>query len=76
MKMDSDTAKKKASVGISIWIVLGLIVLVWGAYWAWIAPGIKENQFDPLTALFSGGPAIVVNRPVHLYARLVEEEIG
>ena len=54
MKMDSDAAKKNASVGLGIWIVLVLIILVWGAYWEWVAPRIKENQFDPLTALFSG----------------------
>jgi len=54
LKTDSETVQKKARVGIVIWIVLGLIVLVWGAYWLLIAPLITENKFDPLNALFSG----------------------
>lgn len=54
LKPDSETGQKKASVGIIIWIILVLIVLVWGGYWALIAPRIPENKFDPLNALFSG----------------------
>lgn len=53
-KTDSDTVEEKSSVGIGIWIVLGIILLVWGMYSAWIAPRITENKFDPLNALFSG----------------------
>jgi Putative phage abortive infection protein len=54
-KADSDTSKKKATVGIVIWVILVLIVLVWGSYWEWVAPRINGgNQFDPLNALFSG----------------------
>jgi len=55
MKTDSDTSQKKATVGVVIWTILVLIVLVWGAYWEWVAPRINGgNQFDPLNALFSG----------------------
>ena len=55
MTTDSDTAPRKATVGVFIWIILVLIILVWGAYWNWVAPRITEgNQFDPLNALFSG----------------------
>lgn len=41
-------------IGFRIWIVLGVIILVWGAYWIWVAPLVAENKFDPLNALFSG----------------------
>lgn len=51
-KIDSDTAEKKAFA--VIWIVLVLIVLTWGMYWKWVDPHIKDNQFDPLSTLFSG----------------------
>src|SRR5688500_17386147 len=53
-KVDSDSTQEKASIGKSIWIVLGLIIIMWGGYWKWIAPIRVENQFDPLNALFSG----------------------
>lgn len=53
-RINSDTADEKSSVGVAIWIVLGVIFLLWGMYWAWIAPLITENKFDPLNALFSG----------------------
>ncbi len=47
-KVDSDSTQEKASIGKSIWIVLGLIIIMWGGYWKWIAPIRVENQFDPL----------------------------
>lgn len=53
-KVDSDTTEKNASVGIGIWIVLGLIILVWLGYWIWATPHIDANKFDPLNSLFSG----------------------
>jgi hypothetical protein len=52
--MDPETADEKSSVSIGIWIVLGVILLVWGGYSALIAPHIEANKFDPLNALFSG----------------------
>ena len=51
---NDSTADEKSSIGIGIWIVLGVILLVFGVYSGWIAPQIKENRFDPLNALFSG----------------------
>ena len=38
----------------SVWIVLIIIILVWGGYWVWVAPHFTESKFDPLNALFSG----------------------
>lgn len=53
-KLDTDSSEKKTSIGLGIWIVLVVIFLVWGAYWAWVAPRVTGNQFDPLNTLFSG----------------------
>lgn len=53
-KSNSHADKGNALVGMGIWIVLGVILIVWGTYWAWIAPLITGNSFDPLNALFSG----------------------
>jgi hypothetical protein len=55
--MDEATAEspeRANSLGTGIWIVLGVIISIWGAYWLWVAPLVTENRFDPLNALFSG----------------------
>lgn len=50
----AEISESARSIGPGIWIVLGLIILLWGAYWIWVAPRITESKFDPLNALFSG----------------------
>lgn len=49
-----ESSDRANSLGIGIWVVLGAIVLSFIAYWAWIAPLVTDNKFDPLNALFSG----------------------
>jgi hypothetical protein len=49
-----ESLEKANLTGFGIWIVLGVIILVWGAYWIWVAPLVTESKFDPLNALFSG----------------------
>lgn len=36
------------------WIGFIAILLLWAMYWKWVAPRLSDNQFDPLSALFSG----------------------
>lgn len=50
----AESPERAISLGTGIWIVLGVIILVWGAYWIWVAPLVTESKFDPLNALFSG----------------------
>lgn len=45
---------KGSSTGMSIWVVLGVIIVMYGAYWVWVAPKIPDDQFDRLNTLFSG----------------------
>lgn len=49
-----DTSEKDTRAGKGIWIFLLLILIAFGAYSIWIAPNIADNQFDPLSTLFSG----------------------
>ncbi len=49
-----DGSDRSNLIGFGIWIVLAVIILVWGSYWIWVAPLIAESKFDPLNALFSG----------------------
>jgi len=49
-----ESSERASSIGPGIWIVLGVIIFVWGAYWIWVTPRLTEAKFDPLNALFSG----------------------
>ncbi len=49
-----DGSDRSNLIGFGIWIVLAVIILVWGSYWIWVAPLITDSKFDPLNALFSG----------------------
>ncbi len=49
-----DTSQTGRSLGKGIWIVLALILVVFGVYSFLIAPLIPDNKYDPLSALFSG----------------------
>jgi hypothetical protein len=49
-----DTSQTDHSLGKGIWIVLALILVIFGVYSFWIAPLIPDNKYDPLSALFSG----------------------
>jgi hypothetical protein len=54
MSEEKVSSTEKNAISKFIWIVLAGIVIVWGVYWAWVAPTISENKFDPLNTLFSG----------------------
>lgn len=45
---------KISSTGIGIWIILGVVIFVYGVYWVWVAARVSDNQFDRLNTLFSG----------------------
>ncbi len=54
MNDSQDTSQTDRSLGKGIWIVLALILIVFGVYSFWIAPLIPDGKYDPLSGLFSG----------------------
>lgn len=53
MNESGPPSNEKTSLGIFIWVILGLIVLLWGC-WVWAKPTGDVGPYDSLNALFSG----------------------